>query len=1389
MVKTTILKTSLALGTALGLILLFLGGLTTASQLPQGTPFQSVQEESPKVVNLLPDKQEVVTPTDWRLDSVLQPIPPITNPGRQPLPGWVQQLQKGGIHAAANIAIAKSVTTQSDPNGAIVPNGEFINYFITVTNTGSTAVSLTVIDPLPRDDEGNVQVGKEISINQCGNGSPPNICGVTVEDKSENYRTSDGLIQTAIITAPDTLTWFVASLAGGSSQTLQFTVVVDCQSDGSIIKNRAFFTGPESGSSNQVQTTVQGSLPKNGQPALSSAPTSCSHPQETANRLSAGDFDRDGDLDVALASVIGMTIFRNSGQGEFALIPPFHEDLLTEDVVWADFNNDGDLEVLAVGDWGNGPTPVPGNQYSYVGFNYIYEYNGTNFQLLKTGDRTYSFQSNDSVVRAAAADYNGDGYLDLATASYWGGCSLLLYKNLGPSFTVPFSPTLGFPSNNLNCLINTSAETTLRATSVAWGDVNSDGTPDLAAGAGNGPFQGQSPPYWLRVYQNAGTNLSSSSFITVADNIPSSVYDLAWGDYTQDGFLDLAAALYNGTILVFANQGGTSFATGVPISPQGGQGAAIDWADLNKDGRLDLVTARSNGRIRTYDGASLTEISQLRPATRIEGTVYGVRSFDADNDGDLDVIAANQNGPSVIFSGYVPPLVRQISPLTPPEADWRTDSLDWGDVDGDGDLDLLFGASSGKFGSWLYKNNQGKLSLSKTLVSGPGPQSVTLADSDKDGDLDAAISTVDEHQLHPNAGGTLQSPNWFVSAPATTIKRSLAWADADDDGDLDLMVGQKGQNLLFRNDATQLTLSPIYSTPQSDDTRSVAWFDYNKDFFLDFAAGNYGGQTRLYRNSQGKTFILDASLPVSYNTTSIAWGDWDQDGEAELALGNYDQPNHIYKRQGNATWASVWQSDEIFRTTSVAWGDWNNDGDLDLAVGNDGQPDQIYENLLAESGEANLVWRWASNESNLTTGVAWGDIDNDGDLDLAVSQGGGGQNGVYLNSYVSPSHLVATTELSKTKPLPNNPSYLSIPRPGTTENAYFFSSPEILAGPNAPTIPIAFTLFDPEVDDIIPLTDANTLFQYSLDGAQWRTATGVITGSGSDFTRTSLQGQPYTFLWNAGTDKALSDEAQFRIRVINHLGSLNQPIPAPPIRRAGLSQRGYISAISPPFRVRALTCFWPDNPMIQTTSPYSRNVPLQFKGAIEQGSGPITFTWNFGNVITNGQVTQHTFTANGTYSVVMTVTGAACPIARSLVTTQSVVIGTGVPDKLTYLPWIQKTGVATTAVELPALTDFELNIVPGAPDQILNLSGSFQAGGPTHLAWQSNPITNQILGYRVYRSLQGSSAFKRLADLPATVTSYTDTGITCGAAYFVTAYNQAGESLPSTSSYFTWPCQ
>src|SRR5690606_19951119 len=141
--------------------------------------------------------------------------------------------------------------------------------------------------------------------------------------------------------------------------------------------------------------------------------------------------------------------------------------------------------------------------------------------------------------------------------------------------------------------------------------------------------------------------------------------------------------------------------------------------------------------------------------------------------------------------------------------------------------------------------------------------------------------------------------------------------------------------------------------------------------------------------------------------------------------------------------------------------------------------------------------------------------------------------------------------------------------------------------------------------------------------------------------------------------------------------------------------------------------------------------------------------------------------------------GTPCPVSRPVSTSHNLRVGTGVKTSRVYLPLVKRAAAGSAASAMSAVKP---------PSQVAGLSGTTFAAA-TRLEWRPNPSSDDVDGYHIYRSPLGETAgFQRLATLPGDVHVYTDT-VVCGYVYFVTAFNRAGESPPSTTSYATLPCR
>jgi uncharacterized repeat protein (TIGR01451 family) len=1176
--------------------------------------------------------------------------------------------QPAGGTLAGGVVVTQVVGT--GPGGAgVVYNGDQITYTIVISNNGaSAATNILVIDALPPDALDGISC----------DGGCERIAETTVFPEPTGG--------TVAVTVTRSISWTLDSLPPGGGIRKTVTGRVTGQPDGTVITNRAFLSYSDGNPSSEVQTTVRVRIEQTGQSVLSPVPTWFSKDLGGTISQDWGDFDRDGNLDLALASSVGLGVYRNeSGR----LVKFWSDPRQAYGVAWGDFLGTGKLALVAVGD-------STDDSPSSTGLNYVYQQRGPEF--VQTGVFTSDYQ----LVRVVAGDFRDSGNIDLiaSTNAINSSCPVRLYRNDGAG---------NFQTGPDDC-VSTSATAALSAA-----DFNNDGFLDLALGL----F-----PHRAQVLINNGAG-RFTNYVPLDDYLTFLPYDLKWGDYDGDGFLDLAAAFpMQREARVYHNRQGTGFDPPIIIHTQlFWTPLTVDWADFHGAGRMDLAVADSPPGIYQYQGGAFHLTSHLA-ADSVSGRIWSLRGVRILPDGDLNLSVSNRDGPSLLFDGFSPHLSENILPVDAAPAS----GVAWGDANGDGTLDLLLGAGSPPaVGSRVYYNTNGVITnVDKSVLvpSGLGPHSVSFADVNTNGSLDIAIGGAGETQIYL-AGQT--NPFWSTSLPDAK-NHVVAWADADNNGTLDLLTagyGDAGRGspiVLFLNGAGGiggLGTSPAFTSVVTGNVTSLAWCDFDKDGFPDFAVGNDGQPSRVFHNNRDNTFSLIWNSGFTSRTTSIACADFNADTYPDLALGTYQQGTVVFENIGGSLSAKpIWTSPTLSKTTSIAWGDWNNDGYPELAIGNDGEPDQVFANLASSAGAPRLFWTWTSRETNATTGVAWGDFNGDGYLDLATSQNGGGQSGIYQNTTVRPAHL--SDVFTPTMLLPKSPSYVWIQRPGQTDDGYLNSAAEILSGPANPTVTIHYRVFNPDGSRVLAASNvtgtaiARTYFEYSVDGGStWRRASRAA-GSSDAITQTTRLGLDGVFQWDAVADQAISDNARFRVRVVDG-------------DRAGPVQRAATSAVSPPFRVRGTSCTWPENPRIYyyPINP-PPNAPVNFIGTVDAGSGALAFVWDFGDGgdFGFGQTIQHTFAQSAMQVVTLTVTGEACPINRERVATTLVAVGIGVPEYRIYMPLIANnatfsatdaaTGTTTTTGSLTQMRPLRSNglRVTGAPPAWAGSSIPTPAGMP-----------------------------------------------------------------------------
>lgn len=352
-------------------------------------------------------------------------------------------------------------------------------------------------------------------------------------------------------------------------------------------------------------------------------------------------------------------------------------------------------------------------------------------------------------------------------------------------------------------------------------------------------------------------------------------------------------------------------------------------------------------------------------------------------------------------------------------------SVCWIDVNNDGYADLFI--TNGKKGgenNLLYLNKgDGTFSTvtGDPIVNDNMPSvGSSWADSDNDGDLDCAVTNWynQSNLFYKNNGkGAFTLVKNEPIATDFGYSETASWGDYDNDGLVDLYVTRSEGNLsnaLYQNDGKNGFTKITTGLPVTDKfmSRSVNWTDFDLDGDLDLLVGNENQQfENLYRNDGSGNFMA-VSLEgiMGYNpgnTMSTNSVDFDNDGDLDFFFANDNGFNDLLRNNNDGTYSRLNEA-EICTTPGHSfgsnWGDIDNDGDLDVYVTNAftfGIPQRnfLYRNNGdgSFSRDTNSV---AVGDVGWSYGCAFADYDNNGFLDLAVANcfDGAQTNSVYHNN-------------------------------------------------------------------------------------------------------------------------------------------------------------------------------------------------------------------------------------------------------------------------------------------------------------------------------------------------------------------------------------------------------
>ncbi len=377
-------------------------------------------------------------------------------------------------------------------------------------------------------------------------------------------------------------------------------------------------------------------------------------------------------------------------------------------------------------------------------------------------------------------------------------------------------------------------------------------------------------------------------------------------------------------------------------------------------------------------------------------------------------------------------------------------SINWIDYDGDNDLDLFISTGlNGGSNNILYRNDNGVFVrvYGQPVVEDNQPSDgSSWGDFDNDGLADLCVVNWYNRPalLYRNSGNG--NFTFVAGSPVTTrngYSETCTWGDYDNDGWIDLFItnsaGTGHRNYLYRNNGAGefIRVDTGIVVSELARARGANWIDIDGDMDLDLLVCRELGQNEfLYRNEGNGYFVKITDSPLAIaggETWSASWGDYDNDGDPDVFVANHSaESNFLFRNDGDFVFTPVLEqffaADAGYHASS-GWGDYDNDGDLDLYVTQAYVPptfsqklvNKLYKNMLIETGTPyfeKITDGAQVNDSGYSYGFAWGDADSDGDLDLAVAN-------TYGESQKSSLYL---------NTLNNSNSWLKVKCKGTTSN-------------------------------------------------------------------------------------------------------------------------------------------------------------------------------------------------------------------------------------------------------------------------------------------------------------------------------------------------------------------
>ncbi|MFQ5570692.1 MAG: FG-GAP-like repeat-containing protein [Rhodothermales bacterium] len=350
-------------------------------------------------------------------------------------------------------------------------------------------------------------------------------------------------------------------------------------------------------------------------------------------------------------------------------------------------------------------------------------------------------------------------------------------------------------------------------------------------------------------------------------------------------------------------------------------------------------------------------------------------------------------------------------------------SVALGDLDNDGDLDVVLTGTDETLApvTKMYRNN-GSGTFEEVLGTGlPATRknSIDLGDADNDGDLDILIMGPTTSDVFLNDGNLtftrlgLDLPLVKTIGTAEVVNtKASAWGDYDNDGDLDILISgiidPRDVTLIYRNDGSGTFRRANDISLDGLESGSVEWGDFDNDGDADILATSQPAQgvsfTKIWRNNGNNTFSdINASLPGIKTTGSAKWGDYNNDGFLDVLIAGTDPDkgdiDGVYRNLGNDLDNRFDRVQAQLPVSTFAdWIDFDNDGRRDVLLNRFDENGAAAGKSASASAAALELYRNVDTQSRFEKdptdldgiwfgAIATGDLDNDHAPDILATGG------------------------------------------------------------------------------------------------------------------------------------------------------------------------------------------------------------------------------------------------------------------------------------------------------------------------------------------------------------------------------------------------------------------